>query len=131
MLLRELYDIALKFLAESSNQGDNEDYEERAPYLLAAFCNEAYSTDAALRRSRGLPDAKTFSPVYIDLSADFPLLPDFSTCGAFYLAAMLVLDYDKELSDTLYDKYCDAISSICSSICSVSEKIVDKYFGYN
>ena len=131
MRLREIYDSALKFLAESSAVGDNEDYEERAPYLLASFCNQAKATDAGLRRSLGITNSKSFNTVYIALDAEFPLLEQLATCGALYLAAMLVLDEDKELSDTLYDKYCDAISSICSSICSVSEKIADKYFGYN
>ncbi len=131
MFLRDIYESALKFLAESSGYGDNSDYEERAPYLLAAFCNEASSTDAALRRSLGIQATASFDPVYIDLNAPFPLLPRFTTCAALYLAAMLILDDDRELSDTLYDKYCDSISTICASIASVAEKITDRYFSDN
>ena len=37
---REIYENALRLLALSAHEGENEDYEERAPYLLAAFCTE-------------------------------------------------------------------------------------------
>ena len=129
MFLRDIYDSALRILAESAGLSDNADYEERAPYLLAAFCNEAQSTDEALRRSLGLSPISELDSTYIDLSEKFPLLPRFSTCAARYLAAMLILDDNREISDILYDKYCDAISSICASISAVKENIIDKYFG--
>ena len=131
MLSKEIYENALRLLAQSTNENENEDLAERAPYIIAQFCTEALYIDTALRRSLGEEDTPDFHKVWLSLDDTFPLLDRMAPIASMYLAAMLVLDEDKELSDTLYDKYCDAISSICSSICSVSEKIADKYFGYD
>ena len=35
MKCKEIYDSALRVLAESTLPADNDDYEERAPYLIA------------------------------------------------------------------------------------------------
>ena len=45
----------------------------------------------------------------------------------FYLAAMLVIDYDEELSDKLYDRYCDSVSVISSAIPFEIESIINRY----
>jgi hypothetical protein len=44
-----------------------------------------------------------------------------------YLAAMLVLSEDAELSDKLFSRYCDAMSRAVSEIPMVSGKTVDRY----
>ena len=46
----------------------------------------------------------------------------------FYLASMLLIDENSELSDTLYDRFCSAVATITSEIPAVVEKIKDKYF---
>ncbi len=125
---KDIYDSALRLLAESSVEGDNDDYEERAPYLIAAFCTEAEAIDKALRRMLYKPEGACFNAVFVPLSDEFPLLERFSAAAAFYLAAMLVIDYDRELSDTLYDKYSDSMSRICSCVPALTESISDRYY---
>ena len=126
---KDIYESALRILAESAAPEDNEDYEERAPYLLAAFCTEAEDTDKALRASLGeKKEAEAFNAVFLPLEARFPLLPRFSAAASFYLAAMLIIDDNAELSDRLYDKYCDAISRIQSTVPALTETVTDRYF---
>lgn len=123
---RDLYTSALCLLAESLEDGENEDYEERAPYLLAAFCSEIADVDKNFRRAEGT-QAPIHDSIYLDLDADFPLSERFGTAASLYLAAMLILDSDEERSDSLYEKYCDSISSIADSIPACSEPIVNRY----
>lgn len=129
MLLREIYKSALRLLAESTSEGDNADYEERAPYILATFCNQAQGVDISLRRFLKLSATAAIDAVYLSLDSEFPLLPRLATCAALYLAAMLVIENDSELSDSLYEKYCDTMSSIYDSVGSLSESVTDVYFG--
>ena len=129
MLLRDIYLSALRFLAESTAEGDNTDYEDRAPYILANLCCELQGIDGTLRKILGKAAASIPDAVYLPLDSEFPLLPRFSGIAALYLAAMLILDDNSSLSDSLYDKYCDAVSSVCSSVESVCESVKDVYFG--
>jgi len=128
MTVKDIYDSALRLLAESAAAEDNNDYEERAPYLVAVFCSEERSTDAALRRMGGYPPSKLSDSVYIGLAEEFPLLPSLAPAASYYLASMLVIDDNEELSDKLYEKYCDSMARICGSIPAVSERICDRYF---
>ena len=128
MTLKEIYQNALALLAESTDQADNEDYEERAPYILATLCSQLSGIDSLARKLLGEAAAEAFNEIYLPLSDAFPLLPKFAACAALYLAAMLILDDDQEIADRLYDKYSDSISSVYSSICGVSEATTNKYF---
>ena len=127
MTVRDIYTSALCLLAESTSEADTEDYAERAPYLVAAFCSEAQDTDEALRVSKNEAEAPQFNPVYIPLEDKFPLLKCFCTPAAYYLAAMLVIGEDEGLSDRLYDKYCDSMSLIRQSIPALCESVEDAY----
>ena len=127
MTVKDIYDSAIRLLAESTNAVDNEDYEERAPYLVAIFCSEECSTDAALRRLHGHEQITYSDSVYMGLEESFPLLSSLAPAAAYYLAAMLVIDDNVELSDKLYEKYCDSMSRLCESIPAVSERICDRY----
>lgn len=124
---RDIYASALNLLAQSEMSDENMDYEERAPYLIAAFCNEVCEMDSLLRKVMGSPSKGSFHEVWIPLDEDFPLLERFASVAAKYLAAMLVLDEDGELSDRLYEMYCDGISLIRSELPYAVEKIVNKY----
>ena len=53
MTCKEIYDTAISLVAESRDPADTADYEERAPYLLAAFCSELADTDKKLRTLLG------------------------------------------------------------------------------
>ena len=128
MTVREIYNGALKLMSESAGNEENEDYEERAPYIMATFCSQLRGTDSAIRRLNGDNEADSFSPVYIELDSEFPLLDVFASSSMLYLAAMLVIDYDADLYDRFFSRYCDAVSKICDTTSGVCEKTTDKYF---
>ena len=129
-----IYDGALRFLAESIDAEDNQDYRDRAPYILGAFCSQVRGIDSAARQIKGLNNSKINDIVYLDLDSNFPMLDELAPAAELYLAAMLVIDENSELSDTLYDKYCDNIASIAASLTANAEStatcepIVQKYF---
>lgn len=124
---RDIYISALHLIGEDVYEEQNDDYEERASFLLAAFCSETEATDAAYREYKKLGAAEKFSCVFLSLDADFPCCDRFANSAAFYLAAMLTIDNDTELSDKLFDRYCDSMAKIQSSIPSKIEKIAQKY----
>ena len=127
MINRDIYSNAMTLLAQPIDNGDNNDFEERAPYILANFCREAFELDKNLRIMSGLSVQNKFSKIILELDSDFPLLDRFATVAAMYLAAMIIIDEDRELSDRLYDMYCDAMATLQCQIPSVIEKITDKY----
>ena len=127
MTVKDIYEATLRILAESLDEGDNADYEERAPYLIAAFCTQTEDVDRALRKSLGESSQMDFNSVYIALEDEFPLLDRFAPAAALYLASMLVMDDFEALSDRLYEKYCDHISKICDNFPTLNTSIVDKY----
>lgn len=136
----DVYQKALGFIGELNDPMGNPDYESRAPYLLASFCSTAKSLDKRLRSINGLEAAPSFSPIYVSLMEYFPLCDELIHPAALYVASMLIVEDDSELSSTLYDQYCDSIATIAASIGSVSspvaespavcESIVEKYFNY-
>jgi hypothetical protein len=142
---REIYENALRLLGETGGGDYCEDYEERAPYVIASFCTQATDVDKRIRLIENMEEVGDFNKLYLDLDSDFPLCDKLLSCASLYLAAMLLSDNDYELADSFYDKYCDAIATVSASvgIASVSdgdnsngseavsaicESIVDRYF---
>ncbi len=129
MRCKEIYDTALSLIAESRDPSDTADYEERAAYLLAAFCTDNSQTDERVREYYGKPKVTYAESLYLPLDEQFPFMAKLASPAALYLAAMLVIDDFPELSDRLYDRYCDSMSKLCNTLSSKSGKIVNKYFG--
>lgn len=127
---RSIYVSALRLIGENPNADVNNDYEERASYLLAAFCTEAAQVDKAYREANGLEAATEADCVFLPLEADFPCADRFATAAAMYLAAMLIIDENIELSDKLFERYCDIMATIQSEIPAKIEKIAQKYGAY-
>ncbi len=127
MINSEIYKSALTLIGQSVSLSDTEDYEERAPYLLASFCNEVCEIDRAARRALGLEDTPSFNRVFLSLDSDFPLLDKFIAVAAKYIAAMLIIDENGDLSDTLFHMYCEGIERIRSEIPFILEGIANKY----
>ncbi len=123
----EIYNGAMRILSEQIDPDMNEDYQERAPYLIAAFCDEIKDIDRAYRMANSLPEAPEVNAVCIELTEDFPCAPRFASACCMYLASTLLLGEDDELSDRLYDKYSDIMSTISMGIPSFVEKIGDRY----
>ncbi|MBQ8849768.1 MAG: hypothetical protein IJ011_05520 [Clostridia bacterium] len=122
----DIYKNALRLLAQSVDEDENADLAERAPYFIAAFCCEAAELDRAARLVLGIEGPEEFNEVCLALDEDFPLLPRFATVAAKYLAAMLVIEEDGDLSDKLYAMYCDGMSLIKEGLPALIEKIVHK-----
>ena len=143
MFNRDIYVSALSLLGLGVGGENASDLEERAPYLIASFCCSAKEIDATLRKAEELGAQPSFNSVFLELDSEFPLCDRLSSCAALYVAAMLIIDEDPELSDSLYDKYCAAIAPFSSAISdifslddeeiyddsyAVCESIIEKYF---
>ena len=124
---RDIYISALHLIGEKADSEENCDYEERAPYLLSAFCTEAEATEKAYREYKTLGDPPEIDNVCIPLDLDFPRVDRFCRAATLYLAAMLIIDENPELSDKLFDKYCCAMATIQSEIPARIERIAEKY----
>ena len=127
MLCSDILSAALQLLGEDGGAEGNEDYAERAPYIIASFVSEASEADAMYRLAHGKEAAELSDRVYIDLTETFPLSGRFTSLAAFYLASMLIADESPELSDKFYDKYCDGVSAIISSLPSTAHGIAQQY----
>ena len=127
MTCREIYEAALAMLAESMASGDNDDYKERAPYLLAAFCTDIKETDAMWREACVEDAQGEWNAVYLPLEDDFPLSDRLAPAAAYYLASMLVLDSNESLSDRLYDECSDILSRVKEGIPSTAAPIINRY----
>ncbi len=122
----DIYLSALALIDESASKGDTADLAERAPFILASFCSTCRSLDKKLRLRDSLEAQGKFNSVKLPLENEFPLCDALSAPAAAYLASMLVIDENPALSESLYDKYCDAIATIGAE-CSCSA-ISDVYF---
>ena len=127
MTNREIFFSAMRFIGEPPSAIENADYEDRAPYLIAAFCSEAAQTASAYCEANGITVDTEVDLVFLDLDLPFPYADRFAMAAALYLAAMLVIDENIELSDKLFDRYCYAMATIQSEIPSQIEKIAQKY----
>ena len=128
---QSIYQSSLGHIGITSDSTQYDDYEDRAPYILANFCSTVKGVDKRIRKLEGLSPTPSFSPVFISLDKDFPLCDSLVPCAVLYLAAMLVLEEDQELSDSLYDKYCDSIASLSTGAEGTSFEsgsTVQKYF---
>ena len=127
MTFRDLFENALRAIAENPTDGDTSDYEERASYVLATFCTEIAGLDRLYRTAHGMTDAAAVSPTYVELSENVPFCAVFAAASVYYLCAMLTMDENESMSDTFFERYTDAIASIQASIPSICEPIADCY----
>jgi hypothetical protein len=127
MPCRDIFIAALKLLGERGEEYDNVDYADRAPYIIAAFAGEVFEIDKKYRLAHGLAPNEEIDRVYVSFEEDFPLSERFAVPCALYLASILVSDENPELSEDYYDRYCDSISTILSSLPSRSESIKNVY----
>lgn len=127
MTYRELYQSALRMVSESDGEGLHADYEERAGYLLAAFCNECASIEKRYCEANDLTRAGFSPQSVIALDDRFPLQDAFVPAAIYYLSAMLVIDENEDLSDRFFELYTDSISTIQAGIPCVKHRIVNEY----
>ncbi len=112
MQCREILESAIRMLAESDSNGNSSDYTERAPYLLSVFCSKLLSLDSRYRKTNGTDPVKNTLPSRIDLEDPFPLSDVFIPAAIDYLASLLILEENEEISERLYEDYEDCITGI-------------------
>ena len=112
MTFRDIYEAALRMICEDSTAEETADYEERAPYILATFCNECAPIEAAYCKAHNLLFVSIPALTKIAMIDDFPLRDRFSSAVIYYLSAMLVIDENEELSDKFFSLYTDAVSLV-------------------
>ena len=127
MKIREIYNSALSLIGEQQNSKNDDDYSERATYIMAIFCDKVANIDRSFRETHGLEAQKEFNEVCLGLDSDFPLCPRFADSAAHYLASMLVVYENDVLHDRLFSMHCDLLSSAISEIPYSLEKIKDTY----
>ena len=81
MTFRDLFENALRAIAESPTDGNTSDYEERASYVLATFCTEIAGLDRLYRTAHGMTDAAAVSPTYVELSENVPFCAVFAAAS--------------------------------------------------
>ena len=136
---QDIYDGALRMIAETGEAGTTEDYEERAPYLLGAFLSENALLDRAYRQATELGIQGSFSGAFLELTETFPFCDRFVYAAECYLSSMLILDENPEMADKLYDRYSCSLASIREELPAkqaamlpdagmyVLEDIIDRY----
>ena len=127
MKCTEILKRALRLLNEKGGADENDDYAERSPYILSSMFAEAARLDKNYRLANDLGNQPAISSVYTDLDSEFPLSDRFVGAAAFYLASMLIVDDNDELSDIFYDRYSDSMSAICNETRGTAEKIKNVY----
>ncbi len=130
MTVRSIYDCALRMLGENAGSCAEGEFEERAPYIAAALCREARVLDSQYRRAFGDADGEVFDGLTLKLDSTFPLSDRFAPAAAYYMAAMLILDENRELYEKLFDMWCDALATISCEIPYVKSSTVQKYHTY-
>lgn len=130
MTYQNLVDAAVRMVCEGVDvYSDVSDYEERSQYLLASAVGQIADIDVAYRRAHGLPE-QVWTPVAcVTLSGVFPLCDVFVPAVEYFLASMLVMDENEEMSDRFFDLWSSAISSIRLSITASHAPIVNRYPG--
>ena len=127
MKCKKIFDTTLAVLDEASAHTNNDDLRERMPYLMALFCGEILSGGLPFGIAEGVSPNEVFSRGMIDESEDFPLDERFAAPAAYYIAAILVADFDSPLFDKLFDRYTDAVSRIIDGTGAYVEPITDVY----
>ncbi len=125
MTCREVYLASLALVCES--QAENPDYEERAPYLLAAVSTQLAPMDRAVREAAGEDIPAYPNTVYLGLDEEFPLTQRLLPAALYYVGAMLVIDENEEMYEDLFALFSDAMAKLRATLPATPEPIRDVY----
>ena len=127
MTYRQIYENALRLICETDDSVDTADYEERASYILATFLGQCASADRQYCTAHQLSTHTVVPVACVDPDQVFGLADAFMTPAEHYLAAMLVMDENEEMSERFFALYTDEISSLLASLPCSCEPIGDRY----
>ena len=125
MTFRQLYESAVKQVCE--DPAETADYEDRAGYIFGTFCTRAMYLDRRYRAAHNLGAAGEVPLVCADLDGEFPFCDVFAPCAVLYLAPVLVMDENEEMSMRLFEQYADSISTIQKDLPCQRESIASHY----
>ena len=127
MTNQEIYDSALRLASEVQQSDANQDYKERAPYLIAAICYRYAPLDKLYRKANNLSEQKLLAINCFPFPTLFPLCEVFAPAVSSALAGLLVLEENPELSDRLMKLADDMIADLRSAFPFRKESIVSYY----
>ena len=127
MTYREIFRSAAALVAENVTDGISADYEDRACYILAIFCNQTAVIDKRYRLANGLQATTLPELVHVDLDTEFPLHAVFAPIAAYYLGSALSADENDAMSEQLFAQYTDAIASVVAALPAASAHVSDAY----
>ncbi|MBR3893679.1 MAG: hypothetical protein IKJ35_00880 [Clostridia bacterium] len=127
MTLREITNAAIALVCEEPESVDTQDYKDRAAFILPTFCGHCAAIDDRYRSANAMEKKATFSSTYMDLEETFPLSAIFIAPATYYLAAMLTVDENEEMSDRFFALYTDSVASVEAGLAAVAEQISDRY----
>ena len=116
MTYRQIFSSAVALISENVSGVTVTDYEERACYILAVFCNQTARIDRQYRRAHDLPEVTHTDLSYVNLDTEFALHEVFAPVAAYYLGSALTLDENEAMSERLFAQDTDAIASIASAL---------------
>ena len=116
IIASNIFTDALHLLNINDDSEECIEFTDRAPFLIASVCLEAWDIDKLYRKVNNLETQPVFNPTGFKLNDFFPLADRFITPAAFYVASMLISDTNMELGDSLFDKYCESMSKIVESL---------------
>ncbi len=126
MTCNDIYLSALGKMGERPSVPRNDDYAERAPYILGSVLSDLSSLNGQYLSARG-EEGESFEGSYIALTDDFPLHPRFAGVVSDYLASLLTIDEDEAVSDKFFDAFCHGVAKITAEIPAERQKILDVY----
>ena len=127
MTNQEIYDAAIRLIGETAETNVNEDYRDRATYLIAAVCHRYASLDVLYRRAHGLATQKLLAINNFPLPTLFPLSDAFAPPVSMAVASLLVLDENAKMSEQLMTWADTTVAEIQKSIPFTKEKIQSSY----
>ena len=127
MTNQEIFSAVLHLVGENPHSEGNEDYAERAPYLIAAACYRYAFIDESYRLAYDMEKQKILSINCFPLSTLFPLSDVFAPPVSLAVAGMLVLEENPKMSDQLLKMADAAIADIQKSIPFRKEKVLSHY----
>ena len=129
MICHDLIKSAISIVCENTTiTFGNEDYNSRAPYLLATIVTQYAKLDGDYRKANGM-ESKVISTdaVVLNPNDEFPLCDVFAPAAIYHLASGLVIDENEEMSDKFFDRYISAILDIRKTLPASVGAIVDRY----
>lgn len=123
----EIYCSAIRLASEIPDSDATQDYEDRAPYLIAAAAHRYAPLDVSYRRAHDLDEQQLLALNCFPLTTSFPLSDIFAPAVSSAVAGMLVLEENPKLSDQLLKMADSIISDIQQSIPFKKEKILSHY----